>query len=122
MISSTFRQFETSWKGSLWLTIQKFDIYHEFELKNFWAGVNYTVEAFLSLLFVNGVPKGNFRKYWLFWTELADVSKIKQVTAGKVCFPDFFTLAYIPIKFLQINKTVTDFIKRAVSAPLPGPE
>ena len=50
MISSAFRQFGTFWKGLLWLVIQNFYIYHEFELKTFWLGDNYTAKHFTSLL------------------------------------------------------------------------
>ena len=67
------------------------------EVNNFWLGDNYAIEPFASLLFVNGDPKGNSQKYIFFSAKFADISKTRQVTAGKVCFPDFLSLAYTPI-------------------------
>ena len=48
MVLSSSSQFDTAWKGSLRLIIQKIDIYHEFELKSFWLGENYATEALAS--------------------------------------------------------------------------
>ena len=97
MISSPFRQLGTSWNGSLWLIIQNFYIYHESELKNFGLDDSCDTEPFACLLFVNGDPKGNFQKYWLFSAKFVDVSKIRKVPSGKVCFADFLMLAYTSI-------------------------
>ena len=66
---------------------------YQFELKKFWLADNNTIEAFASLRFVNGAPKVNFQKHCLLSERLADVSRIRQVTTWKVCFPDFL-IAY----------------------------
>ena len=97
MISSTFHQLGSPWKGSLWLIIQTFYIYHEFSLKNFWLDDNYAIKPFKSLLFVHGDPKRNFQKYFFFSEKLADISEIRQVTVEKVSFPNCIMLAYTPI-------------------------